>query len=109
MYLNRPALSNCILSTIETEETICMGRMFQVQLGLMYADDSDIDFEEDVSNSRICLLEAGEDLEFQESIEFKFNTIHTMLIGDNLEFEDDTTVGPENRFTTVTIEDELQF
>ena len=106
---NLPTLSNCILSTIEATETICMGRMFQVQLGLMYAEDHDIDFEEDVSNSRICKLEAEEDLEFQECIEFKFNTIHTMLVGDDLQFEDDTTVGPENRFTTVTIDDELQF
>ena len=79
--LNRPALSNCILSTIETEDHMYMGRMFQVQLGLMHSigGSDDIFFFEDISNSRICLLESGDDVHFQESLEFKFNTIHTIM------------------------------
>ena len=106
--LNPPTLSNCILSTIETEENIYMGQMFQVQLGLMYADDRDINFEEDVSNSRICILDS-DNVYFQNFIEFKFNTVHSMLVDDNIVFEDDTTIGPGNRFTIVTAGGDLIF
>ena len=107
--LNPPTLSNCILLTIDTEEEIHMGRMFQVQLGLVYADGPDINFEEDVSNSRICLLESRDDVFFQNFIEFKFNTVHTMMADADIVFEEDTTIGPGNRFTILTADNFLSF
>ena len=105
--LNPPTLSNCILLTIDTEEEIHMGRMFQVQLGLMRSigEHVDIFFIEDVSNSRICLIYAGGNVEFREPIEFKFNTVSSTFAGLNIVFDADTTVGPGNHFTDVFIND----
>ena len=37
------------------------------------------------------------------------NTIHSMVIGDDLQFEPGTIVGPYNVFTRITIVDEFRF
>ena len=103
------ALSNCILSEITEGQEINFGELSRVQLGVVRSLGEDVDFQGDTKRNKICLIYAFEDVEFGTMTKFRYNIIHTMLIGDDLQFEPGVVVGPYNIFNNVYIEDEISF
>ena len=107
---NPGALSNCILSEIfEADLEINFGQLFSVQLGFVRASRRDIDFQGDAKRNKICLVDTAEDVEFGSSTRFSYNIVNSMIVGDDLQFEPGSVVGPYNVFKTVEIDDEFRF
>jgi len=106
-------LKNCILADITANYEINFGTLENVQLRHVQTIGSDdIDFQGEVHNSHFCHLEAGEDIEFggeECPIQFHDNYVKLMTIGEDLQFEQGTWVGPDNIFGTVNIEGNFRF
>lgn len=107
-------LKNCILSDISATHEINFGTLENVQLRHVQSIGSsfDIDFQGDVNNSHICHLEAGEDIEFggeECPIQFQNSYVKLMTIGEDLQFEKGTWVGPDNIFGSVDIVGDFRF
>lgn len=107
---NPGTLSNCILTEITEEQLeINFGQLSWVQIGAIRALGEDIDFQGNVKRSNICVAYTAEDVEFGTMTKFSYNTVNTMIIGDDLQFEPGVVVGPFNEFKNVQIDDEFRF
>lgn len=107
-------LKNCILAEITANHEINFGTLENVQLRHVQSIGSeyDIDFQGEVHNSHFCHLEAGEDIEFggeECPIQFHNNYVKLMTIGEDLQFEKGTWVGPDNIFGSVNIVGDFRF
>lgn len=107
-------LKNCIRGEITANHEINFGDLKNVKIGHVESigSSNDIDFQGNVSNSRFCHLEAGEDIEFgggECPIQFQDNVVKRMTIGQDLQFERGAWIGPSNTFGSVDIADDFQF
>jgi len=107
-------LKNCIRGEITANHEINFGSLENVKIGHVESigSSNDIDFQGDVRNSRFCHLKAGEDIEFgggECPIQFYESSVRRMTIGQDLQFERGTWIGPDNIFGSVVIADDFQF
>ena len=107
---NPAAFFNCILSEItEKELEINFGQLCWVQIGAIRALERDIDFQGNTKRNLICVVDTAEDVEFGSLTKFSYNVVNTTIVGDDLQFEQGSIVGPYNVFSTVNISDKFRF